>query len=355
MKPDPIKNLATGWRFVVDVALRWYHGGVGDLAAGVTFWVLVSLPASILALLAVLDQIKQAIDIGFRTEIETTVLNFVNQVFTDENGAVTESVSTLFRQDPDAGLLTVSLLVALWSISRGFAGLIRALDDIYEVENRRAWYYTRVVAILLGAGSMLISIPLVMLDRLVWARMTDGALEEMLRSVVAVGVLVLWASTIYHFGPSLKSRWRHDLFGAVVAAIGWWLLTVGFQWYVELTSGTNEVTAAIGAFLLALTWVWLAAQVLLIGGTVNYLYGQRKNIRRTPRQWWISGRIPLAPIPTLFPGLSDQNSQPDTNGSESRSVPEPTADDVEHSQARPSVTTRGHPPPIPKPHQSKTV
>jgi len=292
VRSDPIKMVSSLWRFVVDVALRWYHGGVGDLAAGVTFWVLVSLPAAILALLAVLEQLKKAIDFGFSTEIEATVLNYVDRVFNGSE-AVTETVTALFRQDPDTGLLTVSLMVALWSISRGFAGLIRALDGIYEVVDTRSWYHTRVVAVVLGVGSMLISIPLVMLDRLVWLRMQDGPIEEFLRSILGVAVLVLWAAAIYHYGPSQKSLWRYDLAGAVVAAVGWWLLSIGFSWYVRVSAGTNEVTAAVGAFLLALSWVWLAAQVLLIGATVNHLYGKRRKITRQSRQWRITGRLPV--------------------------------------------------------------
>ncbi|MDH3680786.1 MAG: YihY/virulence factor BrkB family protein, partial [Acidimicrobiia bacterium] len=92
-------------------------------------------------------------------------------------------------------------------------------------------------------------------------------------------------------GPAQRSRWRHDLPGAITAAVMWWLLSVGFGWYVSLTSGANEVLSAVGAGLLALTWIWLAAQVLLIGGTVNYLYGRNRDISRDRRSWNLNDRI----------------------------------------------------------------
>ncbi len=278
------------WRFVVDVALRWYHGGIGDLAAGVTFWILVSLPASVLALLAALGSLDKLIDFGFQTKIEQNVLDFLDRVFNEEGSGISPTVASLFQQT-NSGLLTVSLVVALWSISRGFSGLIRALEDIYEVVDGRPWYYTRVVAVLLGVGSLLVSVPLVLLERLVWDQIPNGALERVGRSLVALIVLVSWASTIYHFGPAQRSRWRHDLPGAVTAAVMWLLLSIGFGWYVDLTSGANEVTAAVGAGLLALTWLWLSAQVLLIGGTVNYLYGRRRDIARRRRSWSLNERL----------------------------------------------------------------
>jgi len=286
-----MKKLLVTWRFVVDVALRWYHGGVGDLAAGVTFWILVSLPASILALLAALGPLERFLSISFSTEIERNVLDFIGRVFTSEGSSVQEAAGSLFAQEPNSGLLTVSLAVAIWSVSRGFAGLIRALDDIYEVVDGRPWYQTRVVAIILGFGSMLVSVPLVMVERLVWDALPDGPLERVGRGLAALAVLVVWASTIYHFGPTQRSRWRHDLPGAMTAAVMWWLLSTGFGWYVSLTSGANEVTAAIGAGLLALTWLWLAAQVLLIGGLVNYLYGRNRQIARNKPTWGINDKI----------------------------------------------------------------
>lgn len=291
MQGKLVKNVVALWRFIVDVALRWYHGGVGDLAAGVTFWILVSLPASILALLAALGWLETVINFSFSVEVQDNISDFVGRVFTSEGSGIKEAVDALFEKNPDAGLLTVSLAVAIWSISRGFAGLIRALDDIYEVEDGRSWYHARVVAVLLGVGSMLISVPLVMMERLVWESVPDGPLESTLRAIVALVVLVLWASTIYHFGPAQRSRWRHDLPGALVAAALWWILSVGFGFYVSLTSSSNGVTAAIGAGLLALTWLWLAAQVLLIGGTVNFLFGVRHDIARKRRSWSINERL----------------------------------------------------------------
>ena len=290
MTRGPFKLLAAWWRFVVDVAVRWYRGGVGDLAAGVTFWILVSLPAAVLSLLAALGWLGNIIGENLTGELRQNVTQFVDRVFTAQGSSVRSAVDSLFGQT-NPGLLTVSLAVALWSVSRGFAGLIRALEDIYEVHDGRTWYHTRFVALLLGLGSLLISVPLILLEQRVWNVIDDGLAEQVARAVVAVVVLVGWASTIYHFAPAQRSRFRHDLPGAVAAALMWWLLTIGFGWYVSLTADANGVTAAIGASLLALTWLWMSAQVLLIGGVVNFVYGQHRRINRRRHRWHLADRL----------------------------------------------------------------
>ena len=289
MREGPIGWVVSAWRFVVDVALRWYHGRVGDLAASVTFWIVISLPALVLALLAMLGPLDNLVseEFQFTGRIQTEVEDFIGRVFTNESDAVSDSVTGLFTR-PSTRLFTVSLLLAIWSISRGFSGLIRALEDIYDIEDRRPWYHTRVVAVILGLGSILISVPLVLLEIYVWSGIADGLVESMLRGLVAVTVLVLWASILFHYGPAERHRWRYDLPGAVVAAIMWWLLSYGFARYVDLTSNANEVRAAVGAGLLGLTWIWLAAQVLLIGGAVNYILGLRLGLNRGRRSWTIN-------------------------------------------------------------------
>lgn len=299
VRNGPLSWVVSAWRFVWDVGWRWYHGRVGDLAASVTFWFLVSLPATVLALLAALGPVDRTFSfltqrwtdgdgIELQRQIESEVLEFISRVMTDESGEISDTVASLFEQS-NPGLLTFSVALTIWSISRGFAGLIRAMEDIYDIpaDNRRPWYITRVVAVILGIGTVLVPVPLIMLDQVLWSGL-DGSLFNWLRNLTLVAVLILWASILYHFGPATRHRWLYDLPGAVVAAVLWWILTAGFEKYVDLITqaeGPDEVRAAVGAFLLALTWIWLAAQVLLIGGAVNFLLGERLGISRDRREW----------------------------------------------------------------------
>lgn len=283
---NPLRWARSAWTFVWDVSKRWYYGGIGDLAAGVTFWILLSLPAVVLAMVSALGVLDSLLGRSLSTEIEDDITGFIERVFSSEAEGIATAVDELFAQQ-ELGLLTVSVALTLWTISRGFAGMIRSLDLVYEVDDGRAWYYTRIVALVLGLGSLLVSVPIVLLEIVVWSRFPDGAIESVLRTVVAVVILVFWASMIFHYGPSIRTKWRWDLPGSIVAAIFWWILTVGYQSYIDVVSGRNGVLSAIGASLLALTWVWLAAQVLLIGAAVNVQVATMIGIERSRREWKI--------------------------------------------------------------------
>ncbi|MEZ5339947.1 MAG: YihY/virulence factor BrkB family protein [Acidimicrobiales bacterium] len=276
--------------FFWDVGKKWYYGGIGDLAAGVTFWILLTLPASILALSSALGWLGPLVGESAAQQVENNVVEYIDRIFTSEAEVVGNAVRELFNQQ-NPGLVTLSLAFAFWTISRGFAGLLRTVDEVYEVENGRPWYTARLMALVLGLGSLMISAPLVLIEIFIWEQVPDGLLENWLRFGTSVFILVLWASLIFHVGSSIRSKWRWDLPGALVSAVLWWLLTWGFRYYVNFARGENAALGAIGAWLLALTWIWFAAQGLLIGAAVNAVLGDRLGIDRGKRDWKINEKI----------------------------------------------------------------
>ncbi len=287
-----LKTIRSFPRFVWDVAKVWYNGGIGDLAAGVTFWILVTVPAAALTIVSSASFLDRIIGSGLDEEVRFAVLKFVNETFTTDADPVIVAVNALFDQ-PATEVLTVAAGFTLFTISRGFAGMIRALDSVYDVEDGRAWYVTRFVGLILGLGTVLVIIPIVLLEVLFWDAF-QLPMEGSLRPLVSLGILVFWASMIFHYGPSTRSKWRWDLPGSLVAAVFWWALTIGYTKYIDvisLGSGASAVLGIIGAFLLALTWVWLASQVLLIGAAVNFVLGENLGLNRGKRRSVINKAI----------------------------------------------------------------
>lgn len=258
-------------RTVVELAREIRDDGVLDVAAGVTFWLLLSLPA---AFLAVLSSVSLLGD-DLTDELRTTTLEFVDRVLTTEASGLRNSIEALFDQS-NPGVLSVSIAIAVFTLSRGFAGLIRALDLVYDVDEGRNFIHTRTIAIGLAIGTLVT----VAVSTALWSLGENAGVPTLLRLAVALAVLVLWSATIFHVGPYHHTPWRYDLPGAVFAAAGWLLLSLGYGWYVQIvgTGGGNDVLGAIGGVLLGLTWMWAACTVLLIGGELNQIIAARHGV-----------------------------------------------------------------------------
>ena len=258
--------LASGRRLIGRLVREVNDDGALDAAASVAFWLLLSLPATLLAGLASLS----LIDEDLTDELRELTNEFVDRVFTGEADELRRTVDSLFEQN-NAGLFSISLVLALVTMSRGFAGLIRALDVVYDVEESRGFLRVRVAAFGMGIGTL----ATVALSTYLWSISESAGVPSLVRIAVALAILVVWAATVFHIGPNHHTPWRYDLPGALLAAIGWLVLSVGYGWYIELAAGGgNQAVGLVGALLLGMTWVWFVCLVLLIGGELNEILAE---------------------------------------------------------------------------------
>lgn len=240
-----------------------------DAAASVAFWLLLSLPATLLAGLATLSLLGDEAT----AELRRLTLEFVDRVFTSEADELRTAIDGIFEQNK-AGLFSVSLLLALVTVSRGFAGLIRALDVVYDIEESRGFVRLRIASLGLGFGT----IATVALSTWLWSLSAGVGVPLILRIAVALVVLVVWAATILHVGPNHHTPWRYDLPGAGLAAVGWFIVSVGYGWYIQLAGGGNAVLGITGAILLGMTWFWIVCLILLVGGELNEIVARRAGV-----------------------------------------------------------------------------
>jgi membrane protein len=261
------------WRRVVstvrELVREVLDDGALDAAASVAFWLLLSLPATLLAGLASLSLLGD----DLTEELREITNEFVDRVFTAEADELRRTVDSLFEQD-NAGLLSVSVVVALVTMSRGFAGLIRALDVVYDVEESRGFLRLRLAAIGLGVGTL----ATLAVSTYLWTVAESAGVSPLVRIAVALAILVVWAATIFHVGPHHHTPWRYDLPGAVLVAVGWLAATVGYGWYIQLAGGGNQAVGLAGALLLGMTWVWIVCLILLVGAELNEILADRAGV-----------------------------------------------------------------------------
>lgn len=267
------------WQLTRDVFSEYSEDGIGDLAASITFWTIVSIPAAALALVSTLSRLEVVVGTSLADELQADVEGFVSDTFGDD-AALNETVRELFVT-PSSGVATVAILVALFTLSRAFAGLIRALDVAYEVSEGRPFWYVRIVAIGLGVGTVVV----VASAATLLAVLPSLPLSEFSRWLVTpavIAVMVLWSATLFHLGPYHKTPWRYDLPGAIATTAGWIIATQGFALYVRFAPSGNDIQTSVGAILLALTLMYLLSVVLLLGAELNDVISRRAGVVHQP-------------------------------------------------------------------------
>jgi membrane protein len=183
-------------------------------------------------------------------------------------------------QDQKAGLLSVGIIVALWSASSGIRSIMNALNVAYDVkEGRPTWktvllsvlYTVGFAALLLLAAALMVTGPSVMewIASLVGLQDLIVTIWTWARWPVAIVLLMLVVALIYYVAPDVEQQFRFISPGSVLAVLVWIAASVGFGFYLQNFANYNAMYGSIGAIIILLLYFYLTAAVLLLGAEMN--------------------------------------------------------------------------------------
>ncbi|WP_248802590.1 YihY/virulence factor BrkB family protein [Pseudomonas sp. MWU13-2100] len=183
-------------------------------------------------------------------------------------------------QQSKGGLLSVGIVIALWTASAGVRLMMSAMNAAYDVvEGRPIWkrfplsiFYTVGIAVmLLAAAALMVLGPQVMS----WLAGQIGMQEYVvtlwtwLRWPVVVLLLMFAVALMYYVMPDVKQKFRFITPGSVLAVVVWIVASLGFGYYVKTFADYNAMYGSIGAIIVLLLYFYISAAVLLLGAEMN--------------------------------------------------------------------------------------
>ncbi|MFC5135593.1 MULTISPECIES: YihY/virulence factor BrkB family protein [Haloferacaceae] len=296
MTRHPTSGLARA-RLVFDAARDQQ---VTFLAAGVAYYAFVSLVPALLLLLVVATTVFGDV---LATELLASVGDFLTPAGEEAIGGAVASAQGR------AGASLLGVVVLLWSTLKVFRGLDTAFIEVYGIEERVTFLEQ-----LTDAGSVVIGIGVGITAMLVVGAVAAAVDVPLLASASVLALPVILTVVflpMYLLLPDPEITLREALPGAVFAAAGWTVLQAGFQAYAA-TAGQYQVYGVVGGVLLLVTWLYVAAIIVIVGAVIN---------------------ATLADGPTGGP--ADGRAAGSTDGSVTRSTPDRSTDrQLQHGRGR---------------------
>jgi len=236
------------------------------------FWFLALFPALLFVVaLAGYMPVQNLIDAAVRTLAHVApgdVLVIVREQLVD------------ITHGEHAGLLTFSLLGALWSSSSGMTAIIGTLNQAYHVKDGRSWWRVRALAIALTlalAALALISLALALagprLAQQVATSVHFGSTFawtwKIMQWPLIFGLIVTALEWIYYFAPDVPHQWVWITPGSLTATTLGLLLSLGFRWYAGHFGDYQKTYGTIGGVIVALLWLYGSGLAILIGAELN--------------------------------------------------------------------------------------
>ena len=262
-------------------------------------------------------------------------------------------VSDLINRPP-AGILTLSLVVALFTASGGMAMTMAGLDKCYDVapEKMRPLWKARPMAILLTiviAFLIMLSLALIPIGGAVFGFVSELELGGIELDWVAeatrlfrwvLGLLILFAALAiaYRFGPSIRTRLHLFSPGSLFAVAMWILTAWGFRVYIDLFGAADNYARTYGSVagvaILMLVF-YLDGLFLLIGAEIN---AELDFIRLGIRSGDLPEEREVAPIPTYQLDEEDRELKAELEERRSIDTEKPSIDKLESEAPAPGTT-----------------
>jgi len=232
------------------------------MAAGIAYYAIASVVPVLVLLLAMLGLFGAA-----------EPASRIARGYLDGGGErVLDAVLTATRGRGTVGV--VGLVLLLWSGSKLFRGLTVAFAEIYDEASelslpKRVLRSVAVLAVLSFTLGLLTAtgLALGLLQFPVVAPTVVG-------NAVAFLVLVAALVPLYYLLPPVSVTLGHVLPGAVLTAVGWVVLQVVLFYYAR-SVGRYVAYGVLGAVLLFVAFLYLAAMILLAGAVLNVVVDGR--------------------------------------------------------------------------------
>ncbi|MBM7601973.1 membrane protein [Virgibacillus halotolerans] len=240
-------------------------------AAQLAYFFLLSLFPFLLFLLTL---------IGYFPIDEQSVIDLIATYAPAQIGDLLHANIDLLVNQQNGGLLSISIIGALWAASNGVNALIRAFNKAYGVKEDRSFIVARLIAMVLTIAMVAIIIIAFLLP--IFGRMIGIylfslfglsanfiAVWETLRWLISSIIFFIVFLALYKLAPNAKVTFGKVIWGALFATVFWQLVSLGFSYYVSTMGNYSATYGSLGAVIVLMIWFYISGIIIMIGGAIN--------------------------------------------------------------------------------------
>ena len=265
---------------LIDAAKEFNKDDMLYYAAALSFQVFFSLFPFLFFVLALLGALNIPTFWDWLIEQARTVLPQQSGV-----GVVEQTIEQVRSQAQGSGLLSLWIVITLWSTSSGVRTIMHALNIAYDVQERPWWkeYPLSILYTILLAVMVIVAVGLM----LITSQMAEGiaqqgglgsafvTLWQWLRIPAATLLFMAVLALVYYLFPNLDQPFRVFTLGAVLAVIAWLVASLGFSIYVNNFGSFSAIYGSLAGIIVLLAYLYISACIVLFGAEVNeQIYNQ---------------------------------------------------------------------------------
>ena len=252
---SPLEIPLRGWW---DISKRVYHNLSQDnlsfVAAGVAFYALLAIFPALAAIVSIYAYFASPTDIHEQLSKVIAILP------ASSRDIILLQVSEVTQQSQKVLSMSAigTLLLTVWSSSKGCQALITACNITYHQHNKRQFFVALLVRFLFSLGAIIVALVALLIIGILPIVLNLVGLTELIDLMITLITWPLLAiifngalAFLYRYAPHRNpAKWRWITPGSMLATVLWIGASVGFSFYVSQFARYNETCGSLAAVLL---------------------------------------------------------------------------------------------------------
>ena len=213
-------------------------------------------------------------------DLQETLMELITTILPPHTNEIAFATIYDIINNPRSGLLSIGFVLTIFFATNGVNSLIEAFNSSYHINESRSIIQQRLLSLgitFLLSCILMITILLIMFSKtvvnyLITTEIIENkSIEYILfgKWMVIIIMLFIGISIIYHFGPTIKKKFKLFTPGSIISTCLIIVTSSFFNYYISNFAEYNKVYGSIGTLIIILLWMYINSIILLIGFELN--------------------------------------------------------------------------------------
>ncbi|MDG0844273.1 YihY/virulence factor BrkB family protein [Staphylococcus equorum] len=257
------------------------------LSAQLSYYFMLSLFPMLLFLLSIVPVV------GVK---QSTIRDMIKENVPPDYAGQVSSIIGDIMGNASGSILSVGLILALWSASNGMTAIMNSFNVAYDVEDSRNFVVSKLLSVLFTLA-MIIVLPIALVlptfgeqigsllfgplglgDQIKW-------IFNLVRVVLPLIIIFIAFMVLYTLAPNVKIKMKSVIPGAIFATIVFLGGSFLFGIYISNFANYSKTYGSIAGIIILMLWLYITGFIIIIGAEINAIIHQRKVVvGKTPEE-----------------------------------------------------------------------
>lgn len=192
---------------------------------------------------------------------------------------IEQIINEMYSQSNFA-IISITAVTALWSASKAILAIIRGLNSVFGIDEKRNYIHLRIVAsfytilililIVLALGLMVFGNSLLrFFDNNIPFLYELAAFIVSLRGIYIPIIFTIAFVYLYRIVPNKSYSFLDHMPGALFTSLGWIIFSYGYSFYIDNFASSTYFYGSLTTVVLLMLWVYICMYILFMGAEIN--------------------------------------------------------------------------------------